>query len=140
MLVVDTGPWNRQGPVFGDPRLAPQRLGQQAFKALLLVAYDRRCAITGSKIRPVLQASHIRPVTDGGEHRLDNGLLLSSDVHTLFDYGYFAVDPRYRCMSVRDCVKNSAMVSSFTSMPGSRLPCRRVGQTQISGRGSRPAY
>jgi putative restriction endonuclease len=89
------GPWNRQGPVFGDPRLAPQRLGQQAFKARVLVAYDRRCAITGSKIRPVLQAAHIRPVTDGGEHRLDNGLLLRSDVHTLFDHGYLGVDPRY---------------------------------------------
>ena len=60
------------------------------------MAYDRRCAITGSKIRPVLQAAHIRPVTDGGEHRLDNGLLLRSDVHTLFDHGYLGVDPRYR--------------------------------------------
>lgn len=90
------GPWNGQGPVFGDPRLAPQRLGQQAFKARVLVAYDRRCAITGSRIRPVLQAAHIRPVTDGGEHRLDNGLLLRSDVHTLFDHGYLGVDPGYR--------------------------------------------
>lgn len=90
------GPWNRQGPVFGDPRLAPQRLGQQAFKARVLVAYERRCAITGSKIRAVLQAAHIRPVTDGGEHRLDNGLLLRSDAHTLFDHGYLSVDPGYR--------------------------------------------
>jgi putative restriction endonuclease len=27
---------------------------------------------------------------------LDNGLLLRSDVHTLFDRGYLAVDPNYR--------------------------------------------
>jgi hypothetical protein len=27
-----TAPWHRPGPVFGDPRLAPYRLGQQAFK------------------------------------------------------------------------------------------------------------
>lgn len=89
-------PWHRQGPLFGDPRLAPQRLGQQAFQAVVLSAYERKCAITGSKIRPVLQAAHIRPVTSGGEHRLDNGLLLRSDVHTLFDRGYLGVDPRYR--------------------------------------------
>jgi putative restriction endonuclease len=40
-------------------------------------AYQWRCAITGSKIRPALQAAHILPVkpTHGGEHRLDNGLL-----------------------------------------------------------------
>jgi putative restriction endonuclease len=50
-------PWHRQGPVFGDPRLAPYRLGQQAFQAVVLGAYERKCAITGSKIRPVLQAA-----------------------------------------------------------------------------------
>ena len=41
-------PWHRGGPVFGDPRLAPYRLGQGSFKAVVLDAYHRRCAITGS--------------------------------------------------------------------------------------------
>lgn len=91
-------PWHRDGPVFGDPRLAPRRLGQQAFQAVVLHAYERRCAITGDKIRPVLQAAHIRPLSAGGEHRLDNGLLLRSDVHTLYDRGYLAVDPRHRLL------------------------------------------
>ncbi|GAA1011708.1 hypothetical protein Aple_012800 [Acrocarpospora pleiomorpha] len=91
-------PWHRDGPVFGDPRLAPRRLGQQAFQAVVLHAYDRRCAITGDKIRPVLQAAHIRPITRGGAHRLDNGLLLRSDVHTLYDAGYLAVDPKHRLL------------------------------------------
>ena len=89
-------PWHRDGPMFGDPRLAPYRLGQTAFKAVVLDAYHRRCAVTGTHIPPVLQAAHILPVTDGGEHRLDNGLLLRSDVHTLFDLGYVTVDPAYR--------------------------------------------
>jgi putative restriction endonuclease len=89
-------PWHRSGPVFGDPRLAPYRLGQRSFQAVVLNAYNSRCAITGTKIRPVLEAAHIRPVTAGGEHRLDNGLLLRSDVHILFDRGYVGVDPAYR--------------------------------------------
>ena len=89
-------PWHRSGPVFGDPRLAPYRLGQRSFQAVVLNAYHSRCAITGTKIRPVLEAAHIRPVAAGGEHRLDNGLLLRSDVHTLFDRGYLGVDPAYR--------------------------------------------
>ncbi|WP_422733297.1 HNH endonuclease [Micromonospora sp. WMMD558] len=91
-------PWHRPGPVYGDPRLAPQRLGQQAFKAVVLGAYGRRCAVTGNKVAPVLQAAHIRPLPKGGQHRLDNGLLLKSDVHTLFDRGYLGVDPRYRLL------------------------------------------
>jgi len=89
-------PWHRPGPVYGDPRLVPQRLGQRSFQAVVLDAYRQRCAVTGDKIRPVLQAAHIRPLSNGGEHRLDNGLLLRSDVHTLFDQGYLAVDPKFR--------------------------------------------
>jgi HNH endonuclease len=90
--------WQRPGPAFGDPRLAPQRLGQQAFQAVVLDAYHRRCAITGTKIRPVLHAAHVRPLAAGGQHRLDNGLLLRSDVHTLFDRGYLAVDTKHRLL------------------------------------------
>lgn len=90
--------WSLSGPVYGDPRLAPRRLGQHAFQAVVLDAYHRRCAVTGERIRPVLQAAHIKPLPRGGEHRLDNGLLLRSDVHTLFDRGYLAVDPKHRLM------------------------------------------
>jgi len=91
-----TEAWHRDNPVLGDPRFVPQRLGQRAFQAVVLNAYRHQCAITGSRIRPALQAAHIRPVKDGGLHRLDNGLLLRSDVHTLFDRGYLGIDADYR--------------------------------------------
>jgi putative restriction endonuclease len=98
-IEIDLGaPWHRAGPVYGDPRLQPQRLGQQAFKGVVLDAYQHHCAITGAKIRPVLQAAHILPLPNGGEHRLDNGLLLRSDVHIMFDRGYLSIDPSYRLM------------------------------------------
>jgi putative restriction endonuclease len=35
-------------------------------------------------------------VANGGEHRVDNGLLLRSDMHTLFDRGYIAFDQKFR--------------------------------------------
>jgi putative restriction endonuclease len=38
------------------------------------------------------------PIGIGGEHRLDNGLLLRSDIHTLFDRGYLGVDPQHRLL------------------------------------------
>jgi len=123
-----SGPWHRGGPVYGDPRLTPQRLGQRAFQAVVLGAYDRRCAITGDKIRPVLQAAHIRPLPAGGEHRLDNGLLLRSDVHTLYDRGYLAVDPQHRLLvspRLRDEFGNG---ERFYASAGQRiaLPSRRT--------------
>lgn len=123
-----SGPWHRGGPVYGDPRLTPQRLGQRAFQAVVLGAYERRCAVTGNKIRPVLQAAHIRPLPAGGEHRLDNGLLLRSDVHTLYDRGYLAVDPQHRLLvspRLRDEFGNG---ERFYANVGQRiaLPSRRA--------------
>jgi putative restriction endonuclease len=73
-----------------------QRLGQGAFRILVTDLYERRCAITREKTLPVLQAAHIQPVASGGSHRLSNGLLLRSDVHTLFDRGYLTVTPERR--------------------------------------------
>lgn len=82
-------------PMFSDPMLARRRLGQGAFRVMVTDTYGRKCAITREHTLPVLQAAHIRPVTQGGEHRVSNGLLLRSDVHTLFDRGYVTVTPRY---------------------------------------------
>lgn len=79
------------GPRFGAPTLVQPRLGQGSFRILVTDVYDRRCAITGERTLPVLEAAHIRPYTRGGEHRIDNGLLLRSDLHTLFDRGYMTV-------------------------------------------------
>jgi putative restriction endonuclease len=88
------------GHILGPPRGLPvkviPRLGQGGFRAVVLDVYQGRCAITGHRIRPTLQAAHIKPVSEGGEHRVDNGLLLRSDVHTMFDRGYLTVDDRMR--------------------------------------------
>lgn len=81
--------------MYSDPVLMRRRLGQGAFRVMVTDTYGRRCAITREHTLPVLQAAHIRPVTEGGEHRVSNGLLLRSDVHTLFDRGYVTVTPGY---------------------------------------------
>ena len=40
----------------------------------------------------MLEAAHIKPYGSGGPHVPENGLLLRSDLHTLFDQGYMTVD------------------------------------------------
>lgn len=76
---------------FGNPVLIKPRLGQGAFRVLVADAYSRRCAITGEKTFPVLEAAHIKPYADSGPHQTANGLLLRSDIHKLFDKGYITV-------------------------------------------------
>jgi putative restriction endonuclease len=82
--------------MFGDPTLVRPRLGQGTFRILVTDVYQKHCAITGEKALPVLEAAHIRPVAEGGMHRVDNGILLRSDVHALFDAGYVTVTTDYR--------------------------------------------
>jgi putative restriction endonuclease len=81
-----------ESPRYGDPALVRPRLGQGTFRVIVTEAYERRCTMTGERTLPVLQAAHIKPYSSGGPHQLDNGLLLRSDLHTLFDQGYITVD------------------------------------------------
>jgi len=77
---------------YGAPTLVHPRLGQGAFRVLVTDAYDRRCAVSGEKTLPILDAAHIRSYADGGEHEGSNGLLLRTDIHKLFDLGYVTID------------------------------------------------
>jgi putative restriction endonuclease len=86
--------------MFGAPRLTSPRLGQQAFRGMVTQAYAERCAITGAKILPALEAAHIRPVAHHGRHLVTNGLLLRADVHLMFDLGLLGVHPRTRSLLV----------------------------------------
>ncbi len=81
--------------MFISPCTAHSRLGSVAFRLLITDTYERRCAVTGETALPALDAVHIRPVRQGGQHRVDNGLLLRADLHRLFDAGYVTVTPDY---------------------------------------------
>ena len=81
------------GPRFGTPRLIEPRLGQGAFRLAVTDAYGRRCAVSGEKTLPILDAAHIRAHAAGGGNETSNGLLLRTDIHRLFDLGYVTVAP-----------------------------------------------
>ena len=76
---------------YGEPMLVLPRLGQGSFRVMVTDAYQRRCAITQERTLPALEAAHIKPFGESGPNRVDNGLLLRSDIHRLFDSGYVTV-------------------------------------------------
>jgi putative restriction endonuclease len=78
-------------PRYGEPVLVHPRLGQGAFRIGVTGVYQRRCAVTGERTLPILDAAHIRPYGEGGDHEITNGLLIRTDVHRLFDLGYVTV-------------------------------------------------
>lgn len=81
---------------YGEPTTIRPRLGQGAFRIEVTDAYARRCAITGEKTLPALEAGHIRPYAKSGPHEIRNGILLRSDLHNLFDLGYLTVTLDYK--------------------------------------------
>ncbi len=78
---------------YGTQFLTRARLGQGAFRVLVTEAYARRCAVTGERTLPALEAAHIMPFAKSGPNLTANGLLMRSDLHKLFDLGYISVTP-----------------------------------------------
>lgn len=71
------------------------RRGQPEFRRKLLAAYGGKCCVTGSMVEDVLEAAHIVPYATSGDNDTANGLLLRSDIHTLFDLGLLDVRSDY---------------------------------------------
>lgn len=69
------------------------RQGQQTFRKDLLEAYEGHCAVTGFDTNEVLQAAHILDYRGTQSNVVENGILLRSDIHLLFDSYLLGINP-----------------------------------------------
>jgi hypothetical protein len=74
-------------------RQIKDRRGQQHFRDLLRKRYGECCLVTGCSTVAVLEAAHIKPYQGENDHHPENGLLLRSDIHTLFDLNLLGIEP-----------------------------------------------
>jgi putative restriction endonuclease len=118
---------------YGSPIPVLPRLGQGTFRVLVTDCYARRCAVTGERTLPALDAAHIRPFAEGGTHEVPNGLLLRRDIHSLFDRGYVTISPDHRFLvsrRIKDEFENGrhyyAMHGSHVAVPNERDSWPRV--------------
>jgi predicted restriction endonuclease len=72
------------------------RRGQSKFRQKLLEAYKGKCIVTGCRVEAILEAAHITPHAEHTDYRVSNGLLLRSDIHTLFDLNLLTIDSFHR--------------------------------------------
>ena len=113
------------GDLYGKPQLILPRRGQGEFRLLVTDIYGRRCAVTQERTLPALEAAHIRPFSDGGEHKPQNGLLLRRDIHRLFDTGYVTITPDLKfevSPRIRDQFENGR---DYYSLHGKRIATPR---------------
>jgi hypothetical protein len=82
------------------------RQGRAGFRRKLFRAYEGRCAITGCKVKDLLEAAHIKPYMGPKTNHSTNGLLLRADLHTLFDLHLIAIDANY-CVRISPLLQGS---------------------------------
>ncbi|MDV7138249.1 HNH endonuclease [Maribacter sp. TH_r10] len=83
------------------------RRGQPKLRESLLKAYNHKCAISGHGPESVLEACHIEPHSISGNNQLENGLLLRSDIHCLFDDALIKINPKTYMIEVDDSIIDS---------------------------------
>ena len=99
------------------------RRGQKKFRNGLIKRYGSICLITGCKIIDLIEAAHIIPFKLEKFHNLDNGLLLRSDIHTLFDLNLIGIDKDFvvhlhpRIISEYSKIENKQLVFDSEKAP-----------------------
>lgn len=103
------------------------RQGQGAFRSGLLTAYEGRCAITGTAVQQVLEAAHVTPYLGPETNHVSNGILLRSDLHTLWDRGlvYLCDDLKFQLNSVLE-------YSEYSYLIGKKIRARVADSPGIS--------
>jgi HNH endonuclease len=99
-LVVDFSPTDIEDGRRRILREIVQRQGQKRFRDTVLSAYGNKCAISHSKAIWVLEAAHIVPYLGVRTNVAQNGILLRSDIHTLFDLHLISVNPTARTIEI----------------------------------------
>lgn len=118
---------------YGDAVLVKPRLGQGGFRVLVTDAYERRCAVSGERTLPILDAAHIRSYAEGGQHEGSNGLLLRTDIHKLFDLGYVAVDEDRRFVVSHRLKADFDNGKHYYDLHGSEVRAPRIASAMPSG-------
>jgi len=98
-------------------RSIAERRGQPKFRKKLLERFENRCAISNCSDPEALEAAHISPYISEKDNHVKNGLLLRSDIHTLFDLDLIGVNPA----SLKIGINNILNSSSYRKLEGKKL-------------------
>jgi len=93
-----------------------ERRGQSSFRDQLLEAYNGKCAVTGCEDSEVLEAAHIVSYKGPESQHVQNGLLLRSDIHLLFDSGSLRINDGYRVE-----ISKSLKSKEYSQLSGTKI-------------------
>ncbi|KFX63362.1 HNH endonuclease [Paraburkholderia fungorum] len=92
------------------------RRGQSKFRDRLITRYGAACQISRCKFPGLIEAAHIRPYAQTSDNGVQNGVLLRTDLHTLFDLNMLAIDPTSLTVKLHPDVR-AAGYAAFDGIP-----------------------
>jgi putative restriction endonuclease len=93
------------------------RRGATSFRNKLINRYGPRCMISECAIVALLEAAHISKYHGPADNHPANGLLLRSDLHTLFDLDMIGINP----VNLEVTVHDNLAGSEYQKLSGKRL-------------------
>jgi len=98
--------------------LVRERPGQAKFRRELRLVYKHRCCLTGCTVTEALEGAHIDPYQSTESDHIQNGLLLRSDIHKLFDSHLIGIDPTNHTVYVAKRVRET---TDYQSLHGAEI-------------------
>jgi putative restriction endonuclease len=93
------------------------RRGLASFRDKLIARYGARCMISGCNVLALLEACHVSKYHGPEDNHPANGVLLRSDLHTLFDLDLIGINPADMEIAVHDKLKGT----EYEKFTGTRL-------------------
>jgi hypothetical protein len=105
-----------------------ERRGQRQFRDALRRWYGDRCLVIACEILAVREAAHISPYRGEDDNHPENGLLLRTDIHTLFDLHLLGIEPERLVVEVHpDVAGEYGHLAGVTlRCAGDRRPSRKA--------------
>lgn len=115
-------------------RIVKQRRSQSSFRKKVLNNYSSKCCITNIQEEELLEAGHIVPYSElfngTTKHKLDvaNGLCFYTEVHVLFDLGYFSFDDNLRIIVARNDGLSPGLQKRLNSLSATTASLKKTGK------------
>ena len=97
------------------------RQGQSKFRNMLLKNYKHKCCMTTCDVSQALEACHIYPYMGPKTNHPQNGIILRSDLHSLYDQNLIYIDENY-IIRLSDRLKISSQYSFLEGQKSKNLP------------------
>lgn len=91
------------------------RLNQKEFRKEIIKKYDGKCIITQNDCLDELEAAHIIPVSEIESYDVDNGLLLTSNLHKSMDKLLWSINPDSLIIEINPN-KNVGQIKQYSGM------------------------